>query len=181
MNTAQYALTHHVDFSLGVCIEAGVAGGSSLREIVAAVPSGHPVFGFDWFKGLPEDWLPHFPKGSFDRDGVVPDVPGAQIIVGLVEDTLPIWTREHPDNIAFLHIDIDLYAPCKAILACLDDRIPPGAVIVFDEFREYEGCEQYEQRALREWCSERGRLVTELPVQDDSACARYRAAFRVLK
>ena len=43
--------------------------------------------------------------------------------------------EEHPElKIALLHIDVDVYAPSKAVLDHLYDRIVPGGLLVLDDW-----------------------------------------------
>src|SRR5579864_4922166 len=56
-------------------LEFGVADGGSMRAWCQI--NQHPgsrFFGFDCFTGLPEDWTSKHPKGTFNRDGVPPEI-----------------------------------------------------------------------------------------------------------
>jgi len=133
----------------GHAVEFGVATGRTLRII-----SQHmDVTGFDSFEGLPEDWRPEFPAGYFACPA--PHVPGAELVVGLFEDTLPKWTP--PGPIGFVHIDCDLYSSTATVFTHIDRHLAPGCIIVFDEFHGYRGAEQHEQRAWREYLDRTGR------------------------
>ena len=58
-----------------------------------------------------------------------------QLVKGDVTETLPKWLDDHPDRaVAFAYLDLDLYAPTRAVLEALKGRMPHGAVIGFDEF-----------------------------------------------
>lgn len=131
----------------GHAVEFGVATGRTLRII-----SKHmPVTGFDSFDGLPEDWRPGFPAGFFACPA--PDIPGAELVVGLFADTLPHWTPPAP--IGFVHIDCDLYSSTVTVFDHLE--LAPGCIIVFDEFHGYDGAELHEQRAWEEFLDRTGR------------------------
>ena len=54
-------------------------------------------------------------------------------------------------NVAFLHVDCDLYSSTKTVLSFLADRLKPGAVIVFDEYFSYVGWENHEHAAFDEF------------------------------
>jgi predicted O-methyltransferase YrrM len=133
----------------GMALEFGVATGRTLAVITAA-RGNKRVFGFDSFQGLPEDWRTNIPAGTFKTDGV-PEVPGAELIVGLFEDTLPDFFASHGDPVAFVHLDADLYSSTTTVLAHVGPRLRPGSVIVFDEYFNYPGWEQHEHRAWQEF------------------------------
>jgi hypothetical protein len=82
----------------GMALEFGVASGTTLA-IIAEQRSG-AVFGFDSFKGLPERWRLGFDAGEFALQ-TPPNVPGAELVVGLFMDTLPGFLAEHPGPVAF--------------------------------------------------------------------------------
>lgn len=148
---AHYALLTYVLNTYepsGVALEFGVGSGQSTRIINSYMP----VIGFDSFKGLPEDWREGYPKGMFAQDGP-PDIPEAEFIIGLFEDTLPIYIAG-PRNRRFglVHIDCDLYSSTATVLENLwPHHLQPGTIVVFDEWHGYEGCEDHEQKAWREF------------------------------
>lgn len=135
----------------GTALEFGVAGGLSLRRIVAAMPAGSQVVGFDSFDGLPEHWRDGFGIGSFRTTR--PDVPGAELVVGLYDETLPGWPV--PDDLRLVHVDCDLYSSTHTVLDHVGPRLAPGCLVVFDEFHGYPGCEDHEAKAWREWATDR--------------------------
>jgi hypothetical protein len=132
----------------GIALEFGVASGGTLQMIAQRMP----VYGFDSFEGLPEDWRPGFPAGMFA--GPVPDVPGAQLVVGLFEDTLPQWTP--PGRIGLVHIDCDLYSSTVTVLDAIGYFLREGTIVVFDEWHGYPGCEDHEQKAWQEFAEASG-------------------------
>lgn len=142
----QYALGQI--YEPGIAAEFGVATGASLRRIVAGMPAGSSVYGFDSFDGLPEDWRDGFPAGTFRT--TPPDVPGAQIIVGEFDASLRGWT---PGALALVHVDCDLYSSTATVLLHLTvaGALEPGCLIVFDEYHGYPGAEGHEERAFLEW------------------------------
>lgn len=130
----------------GWAVEFGVYSGYSLNLI-----AGHmPVIGFDSFEGLPEDWRPGFPKGTFSAPPIA--APGnAMIVPGLFSDTVP--TFPFPE-LELVHIDCDLYSSTVTALEAITPRVSAGTIIVFDE---YEGMNEDgsifddEKRAFNEW------------------------------
>jgi hypothetical protein len=138
----------------GLALEFGVASGRTLRQIVSALPN-RPVYGFDVFTGLPEDWRTGFPRGMFAQPSI-PEVPGASVIEGLFADTLPPFLAEHAKPVAFLHLDADLYSSTKTVLDLLGHRLVPGSVVVLDEYFNYPGWAEGEFRAWAEYTQRTG-------------------------
>lgn len=150
----------------GVVMEFGVASGGSIgwfpKHILNTV-----IYGFDSFLGLPEDWdlgTHVLKKGHFSTGGKVPplniDYKIVNFIVGWFEETLPPFLNEMKDSIKILHIDSDLYSPCKFILDSVKHRFKPGTFILFDELThfpdhgEYHHMRQHEYKAFMEFCDE---------------------------
>jgi len=138
----------------GLALEFGVWRGTTLRIIADALSDEHDVVGFDCFTGLPEAWRPGFPAGLFTQDEL-PVVPGARLVVGEFETTLPGFLEENRGRIAFVHLDADLYSSTSTVLRLLGDRLGPGTVLVFDEFFHYPGWQHHEYRAWCEFIAER--------------------------
>jgi Methyltransferase domain len=138
----------------GMALEFGVYSGTTLK-IISSARNGELVYGFDSFEGLPQDWRAGFPAGTFSVDGY-PDVPGAELIVGLFEDTLPGFLDAHPGPVDFLHVDGDLYSSAKTVLDQVGPRLHPGSVIVFDEFFNFPGWQDHEYKAWREYVERTG-------------------------
>jgi predicted O-methyltransferase YrrM len=141
----------------GLALEFGVAGGSTLKIIAAARETG--VYGFDSFQGLPEAWRTDFPVGAFSVEGL-PDVAGAELVVGWFSDTLPEFLERHPDEpVDFVHVDGDLYSSAKTVLDLVGPRLRPGSVLVFDEFFNFPGWQDHEYRAWQEYLDRTGTPV----------------------
>lgn len=124
----------------GVYAEFGVADGQSLRFICQRVP--RPVYGFDSFQGLSENWLPGAWKGTFARPaGTPPEVlPNAVVVSGFFNKTLPGFIQSIGERpIAFLHMDADLYSSTSTVLSALRDHVRPSTILVFDEYFGYPG------------------------------------------
>jgi predicted O-methyltransferase YrrM len=145
----------------GLVVEFGVAGGTTLKIIAETVAKDHKVVGFDVFTGLPETWRTGFPAGEFAQEEL-PDVPGARLVVGLFEDTLPRFLGEIDEQIAFVHLDVDLYSSTKTVLRKLGDHLAPNAVLLFDEFFNYPGWQRHEFRAWNEFAAQTGRAFDYL-------------------
>ena len=92
----------------GMTLEFGVYAGKSLRLIAARTPG--PVYGFDSFAGLPEDWTPRQRKGRFDLEGKIPNFtePNVNLVQGWFHETLPPFLSQHSDPVRFLHVDCEI-------------------------------------------------------------------------
>lgn len=154
-----YALLRHVMrlTPAAIALEFGVGSGESTRVIAER----HKVVAFGSTEGLPEDWRPEFPKGSFAFP--VPEIEGATIIEGWFEDTLPRFDfGVLAERVGLIHLDADLYSSTATALHYATPCIRPGTILVFDEFHGYEGCEEHEQRAWREYVEDTGVSYTVL-------------------
>ncbi|MEU7782854.1 class I SAM-dependent methyltransferase [Amycolatopsis sp. NPDC049159] len=150
--TLEYALSLAPEG--GMALEFGVASGNTLRTIARA-RDGRDVYGFDSFDGLPEAWLNGMPAGAFARDDL-PDVPGAELVVGLFTDSLPGFLAEHPGHVDFLHVDGDLYSSAKTVLDLCGPRLRAGSIVHFDEFFNFPGWKRHEYRAWTEYVERTG-------------------------
>lgn len=144
--TLEYALS--LAPTGGLALEFGVYSGTTLK-IIARARDGE-VYGFDSFEGLPENWRAGFDTGAFDVT-TPPDVPGAELVVGWFDDTLPGFLGAHPGQVDFLHIDSDLYRSAATVLEHVGPRLGPDSVVVFDEFFNYSGWRDHEARAWQEY------------------------------
>ncbi|MGK7867442.1 class I SAM-dependent methyltransferase [Falsiroseomonas sp. E2-1-a20] len=147
----------------GLIAEFGVFEGRTINFL--AERTQETIHGFDSFEGLPEDWRPGFPRGTFSRD--VPKVrPNVELVVGMFEDTLPDFLARHRGALSLLHIDCDLYSSTRTVLRHCAPRIRAGTVIVFDEYFNYPGWRSHEFRAFQDFIaqSERGyRYLSVVP------------------
>jgi Methyltransferase domain len=145
----------------GMALEFGVATGSTLKIVVDAVAGDRTVAGFDSFAGLPEAWRTGFPVGEFAQTEI-PTVEGAEIVVGLFEDELPGFLARNDEQVAFLHVDCDLYSSTKTVFDLVGDRLAPDAILLFDEFFNYPGWRQHEFLAWSEFIARTGRTFEYL-------------------
>jgi hypothetical protein len=146
----------------GLVLEFGVATGATVNHIAAAT-SG-PVFGFDVFTGLPEDWRPGYPAGSFRRTDLPAVRDNVALIVGLFEETLPGFVDSHPGPVSLLHVDCDLYSSTKTIFRYLGHRIVKDTIILFDEYLNYPGWQQHEFKAFQEYITWSGQSYEYISV-----------------
>ncbi len=132
----------------GLTLEFGVGRGKSMRWIAPRVEG--TVHGFDSFEGIQEHWNGN-PIGSFAQKKL-PKVPGnVEFHVGYFDATLPAFLAAHPEPVAFLHVDSDLYSSTVTVFDALGDRLQPGAVILFDEYYNFHRWQQHEFRAFQEF------------------------------
>jgi O-methyltransferase len=132
-------------------IEFGVADGSSLRSWCAINQRPESrFFGFDSFTGLPEDWAGDHPKGTFNRDGIPPDIadPRVRFHIGLYQDSLPDFLDSYrPSNRVVIHNDSDLYSSTLHTLTMMERISSPDSVVIFDNFwdalHEYRALSDY--------------------------------------
>lgn len=155
LSTLRYAV--EIAPAGGLALEFGVFQGRSL-EVIAEGRGRRDVYGFDSFEGLPEDYRPHVRAGAFATDGL-PEVAGAELVVGWFQDTLPGFLAAHPGPVHLLHVDGDLYSSAVTVFEHVGPRLVPGSVVVFDEFFNFPGWEQQEHRAWQEHLDRTGARV----------------------
>lgn len=154
----------------GMALEFGVYRGGTLRTIAAHRGDGR-VAGFDTFTGLPEHWRAGFPAGAFSdvgEPGGVPDVPGAELVVGLFDDTVHEFLAAHPGSVDFLHVDSDLYSSAVTVLEAVGPRLRAGSIVLFDEFLNFPEWEQHEARAWWEYCRKHSVRYTHVCYTHDN-------------
>jgi len=142
------------DVSSGLWAEFGVYRGVTINHIASRARG--TIHGFDSWEGLPEDWRPGYPKGTFRMEGIPEVGPNVQLYRGWFSESLPGWAESHPGHMAFIHFDADLYSSTKDVLDVIGDRIVAGTVLQFDEFLNYPGWQHGEYKAFMEWVDASG-------------------------
>lgn len=142
----------------GLFMEFGVRTGRSINHIAKRRPKD-TVHGFDSFEGLPEAWAGYtMDRGAFGGEGIPEVRENVRLHVGWFDAVLPPFLVDHngpkEQNVAFIHIDSDIYSSAKTILSELAPRFRPGSVIVFNEYFNYPNWKQHEFRAWQEFCAE---------------------------
>tara|TARA_B100000686_G_scaffold296404_1_gene327956 strand:- start:962 stop:1510 length:549 start_codon:yes stop_codon:yes gene_type:complete len=134
----------------GNILEFGVAEGGSINHF--STLTDQPIFGFDSFEGLREDWDgTHYLKGHFSRDGVLPKVAtSVSLIKGWFDETLPVFLEDNKEPVKIVHVDGDTYQAAVSILEILRPRFLLGTVIIFDEYFGYLGWKEGEYKAWQE-------------------------------
>lgn len=141
-------------YSKGVCLEFGVAGGISVNWLSSLLPKFN-FFGFDSFIGLKEDWKGHHAtKGAYSQNGKLPKVnANVELISGWFDETIPIFLKDHSratSDLRFVHIDGDTYEAALAVFDELGEYLKPGVFVLFDELIGYPNWQNGEFRALCE-------------------------------
>lgn len=129
-------------------LEFGVYKGDTLRWWTQKLTSPDAHFaGFDSFEGLPEQWNPHNPPGTFALSEIPHfDDPRVSLHAGWFDDTVPDYVLPPHDQL-IVNIDSDLYSSAVVALTALEDALVPGTLIYFDEL----GDRDHELRALKEF------------------------------
>jgi hypothetical protein len=150
----EHALRSAVLAPTDVICEFGVWSGATINHIASLTACR--VFGFDSFRGLPEDWRTGFHKGHFAADSFPAVADNVKLIVGLFEETVPRFRDGLDARLGLIHIDCDLYSSTKVVLDELASRIGTGCVIVFDEYFNYAGWQDGEFKAFAEFIASTG-------------------------
>ena len=159
----------------GLWLEFGVFTGRSLEQFSRKAPL---IYGFDCFEGLPEKWDDQNPKNCYSLGGNVPAgyVVGenhsmfnsnhptniqpwpknVKLVKGYFDVTLPKFLEKFEGDVAFVHIDSDLYSSAKTVLDNLKPRIKKGTIILFDEILGYADYRLHEIKAFAEFILDTG-------------------------
>lgn len=84
------------------------------------------------------------------------------VVEGDVVQTLPTFLEDSPGlRVAFLFLDLDLYAPTKTCLELLWDKVVPGGVVILDEYglAEFPG----ESKAVDEFFQDKSVKMKSIP------------------
>jgi hypothetical protein len=136
-----------------IIVECGVWKGYSINYFARKLPNT-PIYGFDSFMGLKEDWHGYGPtSGYFSTGGVMPKVrSNVTLIKGWFNDTLPIFYKENKSKqIGILHLDADTYNSTKLALVHSLKNVIKGTIIIFDEFYGYPNWRSHEFKAWSEF------------------------------
>lgn len=160
----------------GLFLEFGVFEGDSIN-LIAKKFKNKTIHGFDSFEGLPQDWDGSFyDKEYFNLKGELPKVEKNVILhKGWFEDTIPEFIKSNKDNIAFLHIDCDLYSSTKTVFDLIGNRIQKGTIIQFDEFLNTVNWKKHEYKAFSEFVEKNNVKFDYLAVDGNGrVCVRIK-------
>jgi hypothetical protein len=121
---------------LGDFAEVGVfKGGSAWHLNELCKKRGNKIHLFDTFEGMPEPCeIDVHKKGEFGNtsvEEVQAAIPDACIYQGLFPWTIP----NDLYDLAFIHVDCDLYSSVKAAIAFLPFRMVKGGIMYFDDYQ----------------------------------------------
>jgi len=140
------------NFNGGVCLEFGVAGGTSIN-FLSRLLSNFKFVGFDSFIGLKDDWVGHHAtKGAYSQNGVLPKVnSNVSLVKGWFNATIPNYIEENNlVDLRLIHIDSDTYEAAEAVFDELGKHLKPGMFVLFDELLGYPNWQNGEYKALNE-------------------------------
>jgi hypothetical protein len=147
--------------SNGLILEFGVFQATSLNFIASKI-GNRTAHGFDSFEGLPEHFTNEYKQGHFST--AQPTVgSNVTLVAGWFDDSIPKFTKENQDPVAFMHIDCDLYSSTKTVFDGFRDNFVDGTVLVFDEFFNFPGWQgAHEHKALMEFIESTGAQIEYL-------------------
>jgi hypothetical protein len=180
----QYIVAHGIP---GAFVECGVWRGGSMQAVALALMDrgvrDRDLHLFDTFEGMTEpteqdraldgtpaaQLLASSPRdakiwavASLDdvRQGMAETGYPAERVhysVGRVEDTIP---GQAPERIALLRLDTDWYESTRHELVHLYDRVPPGGVVIFDDYSTWQGA----RKAVDEFIAATGEPLLLVPI-----------------
>lgn len=135
----------------GLFLEFGVYKGETIN-FISSIIKNEVIYGFDSFEGLPENWRTGFAKGYFKTNELPKVNSNVRLIKGLFITSIPKFLKKNNNDVAFLHVDSDLYSSAKTIFTLFANKIKSGTIIVFDEYFNYPGWESGgEYKAFQEF------------------------------
>lgn len=113
----------------GKCVECGVYTGGVTRMMLDAY---RDVIAFDTFEGIKgAGEFDLHQDGDYDAGDVTKYIQGAEIVRGEIPYT---FNGRDDTDIAFVHLDMDIYEPTRAALAYFYPRMREGGIIVLDDY-----------------------------------------------
>jgi hypothetical protein len=141
----------------GLHLEFGVWFAESLNHAAKRKPH-QQFFGFDSFDGLPEYWHNEIGEGNFRMKRLPKVRSNVALVQGWFNDSLPEFLKKNlSEQVAFVHIDGDLYSSAVTVFENLTSRLVPGTIILFDEYFNYPGWRNGEFKAFHEFLRKSGR------------------------
>jgi|KBSSwiStaDraftv2_1062776.scaffolds.fasta_scaffold27884_2 O-methyltransferase len=141
----------------GAFVECGCYQGTTARILLAAANIERPFFLYDLFEAPSRPLPAHGSDLHAFVQARFAEFPNVTITKGSVPESL----SNAPDQIAFLHIDMNNTQAELGALNTLFERVVPGGVVILDDY----GWQLYHHQFLFErlWFEERGYSVLELP------------------
>jgi O-methyltransferase len=180
----RYIVDHEIP---GAIVECGVWRGGSMQAVARALLArgitDRDLHLFDTFEGMTEptaedramdgtpaaELLARSPRtarvwaeASLEdvREGMAETGYPADRIhyhVGKVEETIP---AQAPETIALLRLDTDWYESTRHELEHLYDRVPPGGVVIADDYATWQGA----RKAVDEFLDRTGARLLLVPI-----------------
>lgn len=160
----------HCENVPGDFVECGVWRGFSFAVVTDYIRFGSlnkKLYLYDTYQGIPSEYNsegrsnrvyeqePDLVDKVRERFSIYPNV---KVVQGTVPDS---FAKECPQQISFLHIDMNSSKSEIAALEHLFDKVSPGGIIVFDDF----GWFGYDKQTYAEieFMKQRGHYIMELP------------------
>jgi len=148
-------------------IEMGVAGGNGLIELERCAAIAADIFGvevavagFDSGAGMPAITDRRDLPWAIEQGVLAMDVPAlqarlttAELVLGLVEETVPRWLAADHPPIGFVAFDLDIYTGTMAAFKLFDagpERLLPRIACYFDDIFGY---------GWSDWAGERAAIT----------------------
>lgn len=177
-----YDILHQIRDIDGDVVECGVGWGRSFYMLCLCdrcFDKPRRYYGFDSFEGFPEPHPEDEPehrayarKGHYRtrQDAVLKFLRNSGIDQAFLDSKMSLipgffeHTLEHYNGkqVAFLHLDVDLYQSYKETLEFFYPKIAPGGIIAFDEYQDtakYPGA----QKAIDEFFSGKPEKLEHSP------------------
>lgn len=147
--------------SSGLCTEFGVYKAATLNYFANKLQD-RTWHGFDSFEGLPEAWSGSGQsKGAFSLGGKLPKVaPNVVLHKGWFSETAVDFFNQEQENLAFAHLDADLYNATLEALNAMTANVKKGSLLLFDEYFGQIAWREHEHKAFGEWL-ENNKLEAE--------------------
>jgi hypothetical protein len=137
----------------GLYLEFGVAKAHTTNYLANKIKP-IVIHGFDSFRGFPE-YFDGTGEEYHDYDGKPPKVKKNVILHnGFFKDTLPVFSKNNDQEIAYLNIDCDLYSSTKTVFDYLGNKIQKGTIIHFDEYLNFPDWRNHEYKVWKEFVEE---------------------------
>ena len=136
----------------GLHLEFGVRDGEMLRYAAGLTPNSTAWHGFDSWAGLPDSsntMRGHWAAGVYATG--MPTVPAnVRLHQGWFNETLASFLDAHRCDVAFVHIDSDIYDSALCVLTKLFSRcrVRAGTLVAFDEIFGTREVLDHEYKAL---------------------------------
>jgi O-methyltransferase len=143
-------------------VECGVFKGGSEAVLARVMAPGRHLWLYDSFQGMPEtnardgetarQWIGACRADPSDVLAIMGATGTAgdryTLRIGLFAQT---FTVALPPAVALLHLDCDWYDSVTLALETFYDRMPPGGIVILDDFGWWEGCRE----AFYDFCARR--------------------------